>query len=90
MSTRGDSLSRTREASNFGEVARAKIDLPAEERARLRASWAHYQAAEKDTQKARKDFLRELRRLERRYPQAALARAIGVTRAAVHKRLRKK
>jgi hypothetical protein len=83
-------LSPSREASNFGEVARPKIDLPAEERDRLRAAWGQYQSASKDAEKARTAFLRELRRLERRYPQAALARAIGVTRAAIHKRLRRK
>jgi hypothetical protein len=83
-------LSRDREPSDFGDVARPKIDLPAEERDRLRAAWAAYRAAAGESEKARRAFLRELRRLERRYPQAALARAIGVTRAAIHKRLRRK
>jgi hypothetical protein len=69
-------------------MPRPRTDLAREDEKRLRAVYEAYRASQKAVQGANRALEAELRRLRRRYPVAAIARALKVTPAAVWKRLK--
>lgn len=70
-------------------VARPKVDLSAADWRQLRDAWAEYRRANAEAEASSKRLLALVRRFARRYSQAAVARALGVSPQAVNARLRK-
>lgn len=81
-------MDRGPQEGTIDPVPRPRIDLAPEDRERLRAAWEAYRSSQRDVQRANRALEVELRRLRRRYPVAALARALKVTPAAIWKRLK--
>jgi hypothetical protein len=73
----------------MAEVPRQKTDLEPQDRDLVRAAWETYRARQGEAEKSRKELVRVLRRLQRRYPVAAIARAAKVSPMAVWNKLKK-
>lgn len=81
-------MTETLRRPRWGSVPRPRVDLAPADQERLRGLWDAYRASQRDVAKANRALESEMRRLRRRYPVAALARALKITPAAVWKRLK--
>jgi len=71
------------------EVPRRKVDLGEQDRERLRDAWTAFRQAQADAERSRRQLVTLLRRLQKKYPVAAIARAAGVAPMAVWNKLKK-
>lgn len=71
------------------EVPRVRVDLEEADRKTVREAWNAYRRAQTSEARARRNLVRLLLRLRKRYPVAAIARAAGVSPMAVWNKLKK-
>jgi hypothetical protein len=72
----------------MARVPRQRTDLEPEDADLVRTAWAAYRARSAEAERARKELVRVLRQLQRRYPVAAIARAAKVTPMAIWSKLK--
>jgi hypothetical protein len=69
-------------------VPKPKTELPPEDAHRARQAWDAYRLAQGEAERTRRELVRVLRRLAKRYPVASIARAAKVTPPAVWNKLK--
>jgi hypothetical protein len=69
-------------------VPKRRTDLDPSDVAAVREAWAAYRAAQTSAERSRRNLVKVLRRLQKRYPVASIARAAKVTPPAVWTKLK--
>lgn len=69
-------------------VPRVRVELGEQDRERVREAWSAYRQAQAEAERSRRELVSLLRRLQKRYPVASIARAAKVTPPAVWNKLK--